>query len=321
MSARERRIWSEWDNRDSKLTIDTKPPKEKSAQKSKEKKGTHVYRQATAHKKLLDYSRTAMNSVSSAESSKGVYPSMESDDLGVSGTTVSANSFSDRVTSDEEYATSSGDQYSGGVSPGSFGSRLVSSRSESSDESPKQPLTPTNLSINQLRVMDKVVSSLRKKGLEVLKLNRENKWQPRYVTISREFSVLRSPEFHVNEGEKMICPEALLWVKRFNSRNQNYSITSIDKQGRGGIMMSSLKKVSASSRSDLEFPIPRKHQNKFKDSITVQLECCDDEGSERTIVFCCRRTNEAHFLCTGLRVIIDILERESKREIEVPDSM
>jgi hypothetical protein len=67
-------------------------------------------------------------------------------------------------------------------------------------------------------------------------------------------------------------------------------------------------KVSASARSSLDQPLSKKHQDKFKDAVPVNLEYTAG-GGPKCVVLLCKTTDAAHFLCTGLRVIMDVLKK------------
>lgn len=171
------------------------------------------------------------------------------------------------------------------------------------------PTTP--LSLNQRRILEKFSSTLKKKGMEVLKLNRDKKWQARFLTVSKEVTWLNAEESSKRSGNRGQVPLGMLWLKRF-SAGKEYSIDAIDNQGRGGQLFSQLKKVSASGRAAPEYPLSRKHLQKFKDSVLVNVECRSHEGRPKVLTFRCKTTEEAHFLCTGLRVVLDVLKRETE---------
>ena len=354
MNNQERKIWAEWDKRESNLAVETNGEANTKAMKSN--KSMHVYRQASAHKKLLDYSQRARRELSSPSKgsaeiseadpgvqhsgvSRSVSESSDSNLMREQSTSTSSSSASNsgpESSQDEEldrYASRRSRHASAsGHSGGSGGTAEVAKKNSleqvSIDSETKSILNvyETDLdrplmspgtaavSNNQRKILEKVISSLCQEGLEVLKLSRDNKWQLRHITVSKEVFVLHAPAF---QSERTICPEALLWLKRFNPRNQNYSAQSIDNQGHGGILLKDLRKVQASSRSETSVQLPKKYQSKFKDSVVVRLECSSETtGQSRSIHFCCRQTNEAHFLCTGLRVMVDVIERESKVQLK-----
>lgn len=181
-------------------------------------------------------------------------------------------------------------------------------------EAEQEVTTPrTKFSVSQRRILEKFSSTLKLHGMEVLKLNRDKKWQTRYLVVSKEVLWLNATEVNVNSGDRGQCPLGMLWTKRFSSE-KDYSITTIDRQGRGGVLFSQLVKVSATSRSDLGQALSKKQQEKFRESVAISIEY-NMSGSQKSVILLCRTTDAAHFLCTGLRVVMDVLRRENASEI------
>jgi len=186
------------------------------------------------------------------------------------------------------------------------------STDESSDEEPKESaMTPRSpaFSVSQRRILEKFSSTLKHNGMEVLKLNRDKKWQTRYLVVSKEVLWLNDAEVNAHSGDRGQCPYGILWTKRFNPMKE-YSISAIDRHGHGGVHFAQLVKVSATGRSDLGHPLNKKQQEKFKESVAISVDFTLN-GSPKSVVLLCRTTDAAHFLCTGLRVIMDVLKREN----------
>jgi hypothetical protein len=59
----------------------------------------------------------------------------------------------------------------------------------------------------------------------------------------------------------------------------------------------------------LGHPLTKKQQGKFKESVAISVDYTQN-GEKKSVVLLCRTTDAAHFLCTGLRVVIDVLKRE-----------
>jgi hypothetical protein len=295
-------------------------------------------RQALAHQKLIKYTQSAMNAFSretidesgirdyaSGTSASGTFSQDESrirdysTGASTSGTSASAStsafgsssgegsslstdgSSTDTGTNDE--ADVKLDKARMSISTG----RALSTRSK---KPPVHTSLPSALSLNQRRVLEKFCSSLKNQGIEVLKQNRDSKWQVRYLTVSKDVTEIKHVSLSSTESEASQCPSAILWVKKFKSRS-TYSTSLIDKQGRGGVMLSQLEKVTAAGRSEPADQLPKKFQEKYKDSVIVMLEYCLT-GSTRSMALRCKTTDEAHFLCTGLRVCMDVLKREKE---------
>ena len=72
--------------------------------------------------------------------------------------------------------------------------------------------------------------------IKVLKLNRDKKWQTRWLTFSQEGAFLQHSL--LTEEQKIFCPEALLWVKKKMTR------TTQRKNGvRGGIKLADISGI------------------------------------------------------------------------------
>lgn len=134
--------------------------------------------------------------------------------------------------------------------------------------------------------MKLLLTRLGEEGMEVLKLNRERKWQPRFLTITKEVAWFKkSDDIRYNKID--CCPQGLLWVKKFNGHSSEHSIESIGKNGKGGIMFSAIKSVSVTTD---HFGLSKKQKkSKFKDSFTFVLRA-DFDGAKRDILFrCCNK--------------------------------
>jgi hypothetical protein len=189
-------------------------------------------------------------------------------------------------------------------------SRATTSTSRSSSPEPRATLnTPSDsVSINQHQILEKFSASLKKNGVQVLKLSRDNKWQLRYLTISTETRMVQFGDSKL--GGKWPCPQGILWQKRFNPRGKEASVSCIDDWGHGGMIVEDLRSVAASMKVDKEHPIPRKFATQFHDSVSVVVTY-NLATKTRSLMLRCKTTEVAHFICTGLRVVIDVLKREA----------
>merc|ERR1712228_641759 len=93
----------------------------------------------------------------------------------------------------------------------------------------------------QIQFLDDFISKLKIEPMEVLKLNRENKWQLRFLTITKE------------EIPQLRCPQGILWLKK-NPSKKVYSVKNIDRQGKGGMLLQQLS--DAEQLTDLK-SLPR----------------------------------------------------------------
>lgn len=283
--------WDEWDRRDSQSVLsnaDTSNDNTRCTDVESQFTEDNVFsRQAMAHKKLLDFSKSAMTH-SSQDCSDDDSPS-EILSSGVSGSYIDT-----------------GDESSMTPEPRSSSNQLQRASKPQNHYS-----LPSALSLNQRRILEKFCASLKNQGVEVLKQNRDTKWQAKTLTVSKEMADINHVKLAHNKDENCYCPGALLWLKKFNKGSRDYSTAMIDKQGRGGVLLSRLVRVTATGRSDPAQQLPRKYQDKYKDSVTVLMEY-NLHGKTRSMALRCKTTDEAHFLCTGLRVCMDILKREKE---------
>lgn len=155
--------------------------------------------------------------------------------------------------------------------------------------------------------MKLLLTRLGEDGMEVLKLNREKKWQPRVLTITKEVAWFqKSDDIRYNRID--CCPQGLLWVKKFNGHSQEHSVESIGKSGKGGIMFTSIKSVSVTND---HFSLSKKQKRgKFKDSFTFVLHA-DFDGTRRDILFRCSNKEDICTLSSGFQAIIDRIKNET----------
>merc|ERR1712032_1279527 len=100
------------------------------------------------------------------------------------------------------------------------------------------------------------------------------------------------------------CPVGLLWVKKFGQGGK-YSVASIDKNGKGGLMFKDIQGVSVKKDN---YPLSRKQKKgKFGDSFTFVLHSIAN-GTKREILFRCISKEEVFDLSAGFQVIIDRIQ-------------
>ncbi len=144
----------------------------------------------------------------------------------------------------------------------------------------------------------------------MLKLNRENKWQTRYLTVSKEGSWLNNGTS--SNGDSCFCPLALLWVKKLTSSN-DHSVTNIDKQGKGGMIFAHLSKVKVEKGRGTGLPLTKKQIEKFRDSVIVRLY--SDAGGKNAVTTLRCTKGAAENISVGCSAIIEVLrgQRPSKK--------
>jgi hypothetical protein len=173
--------------------------------------------------------------------------------------------------------------------------------------SPATPQTMfTPLSCKERSVLEKFSSTLRNEGIEVLKLNRRNKWQIRFLSVSREVTWLNTEAENADIGQ---CPKALLWLKRF--QGSSYGISNLKNKGRGGIMFTKLESVNLEMASRNAFPISKRLKAIFEENACVSLEYLF-EGGTRTVTLCFKNTRDAKTFCAAMKIIKDVVEREQE---------
>ncbi|KAL3796049.1 hypothetical protein ACHAW5_007832 [Stephanodiscus triporus] len=148
--------------------------------------------------------------------------------------------------------------------------------------------------------VSRVFDRLRNEGIEVLKLNREKNWQPRFLTITAEI---------VNFGGNDSFPAGLLWVKKFDQAKQ-HTMASVDKKGKGGIMFTRIDHISVTK--DNHALNRKQKKGMFKDSITLALHSIRS-GSQREILFRCMSKGDAFALSSGFQAILDRIRFEQQK--------
>ena len=150
----------------------------------------------------------------------------------------------------------------------------------------------------QKHVLEKFCVRIKHMAVEVLKLNRDKKWQTRYLTVSKEGTWLKNNA----KSDACFCPLGLLWVKKFN-KSREHSVLTIDKQGRGGMLLANLIEISTGEyTTDISNSVLTKNQmKKFYDSCIVTLK-----GQSSFVTLRCER-NDADAIMIGCNAIIDVL--------------
>ena len=156
---------------------------------------------------------------------------------------------------------------------------------------------------NQRKTLEKFCSRIKNEGIEVLKLNRENKWQTRYLTVSSEGTWLKK-DSDLGNGDSCFCPLGILWLKKLN-KNKEHSISNIDKQGRGGMLLANLTRANEVHDYTSKYPMSRKQLDQFKGSAVIRLYS-DASGPMKFITLRCTKP-DAVGIILGCNAIIDVL--------------
>lgn len=162
------------------------------------------------------------------------------------------------------------------------------------------------LTLEQRAVLEKFSFSLKNEGVEVLKLSRWNKWQIRYLVVSREVTQLNAEqEVTGNIGQ---CPKALLWPKHI-VKTQSNTVSSIKENGRGGVLFNRLKQVRPIESNEFyDRGLPRKLKKLFPEFAGAVVDY-GYEGGERQLHFCFKTNIDAQAFVTTMLIIKDAAER------------
>lgn len=155
------------------------------------------------------------------------------------------------------------------------------------------------LSPERLAAVEYFSSKYKTEGIEVLKLNRRNKWQSRFLTLSSE-----TFQLHQSSQGLSNYPKALLWVKRFNNK-QSYSLNAISSEGKGGVEFTDIENITLETS---ENTLPKSFP-KFKSSVQLNLHYHCGE-SLRNLAIRFKTQGEADFFTSSLDSILDVLDCE-----------
>jgi len=313
LSEEEKNVWNARDRRDhnSNMKPIEQPPAEPKPQNAGQAHNTLKSIIGAIHtlpqdipKKPTTYDLPGLGSPTTSESS-----------VSGSGTSaqVSSSDMSSKMMIFEDSTDDTCRSYDGRATPHSRATTGTSSAGLSAQVQLARPTTTDVLSQNQGRILENFTSSLKRKGIEVLKLSRDLRWQFRHLTVSSETRLIKFGQ--KAKSDHYSVPLGILWQKRFNLKGKESSVLCIDNQGHGGMVIEDLRSVAASTKADSQHPIPRKFANKFSDSVSVTITYSLGK-STRFLILRCQTTEEAHFVCTGLRVLIDFLRREKAYKLD-----
>lgn len=185
---------------------------------------------------------------------------------------------------------------------------ILSTKTEDTDTlSHEEKSTTTGVTFIHEEVLQKFSSMLRNDKVEVLKLNRHGKWQLRYITVSREVSWLHNSQVPPTPTSSQ-CPQALLWYKGHNTKNNG--LAGLRNDGRGGFLFSQLQKVERDPNVNPPAPIPKKLKAKFGSYAGVKIQYICEDG-DRDLVFCFQDPSDAKAFCTAVDIIHQVVLRSA----------
>eukprot|EP00978_Attheya_sp_CCMP212_P023545 scaffold72447_cov54-Attheya_sp.AAC.2 len=164
--------------------------------------------------------------------------------------------------------------------------------------------------IDGRQTIDSFCARLRTQGIEVLKLNRDNKWQLRYLTVSKEVTWLHSSQRVSGSKDRGHCPQGIIWLKKFSTTKET-SVATIDKQGKGGMLLSQLVSAFESDDTVVDYTLTKRQQEgAFKKRALVVLQS-KVGGKARSVSMYCKTREDAQFLCSGCTSITEVLKLDA----------
>ena len=339
IAPQEQRLWDSWDKKDAAVALaDTTSNSLTSKSmgtathleelEQRQQRAQHLERRARTQEQLL------LNSYGGAAAAAG----MEKVEENAASITPTSNTSSNaenkqpgQTFNNFEMQQHEDDPISSSKSPrpsSATGSRDALQPSLLKPESPlqmkpKPPSAPTGSkmlaaksAIMQRQILEKFCIRLKNQGMDVLKMNRDKKWQDRVLTVSKEVTYLSQGKNTIFSGDRGHCPQGLLWAKKFNTKTREHSVADIDKTGKGGMLLSNLQGASLGNVTD--YPLSKKQlQGEFKDSVVVVLHTAEDgyPGNLRDVVLRCKSMDDATFICSGCKAIADTLQRDAEAKI------
>jgi len=176
--------------------------------------------------------------------------------------------------------------------------------SDAENQLPSKGAEPTDVYRKYRLEMDRFLVKLKNVPFEVLKLNREKRWQTRFITVSKEGAWLKNA---IDNGDTLFFPLALLWVKKLTKQNE-YSVTTIDKQGRGGMILAHMSRAKIENEWSSQFPLTKKQAEKFKDSVIVRIYSQTAQKSSAITLKCTEAV--ANQIINGCSAVVNVLRRQ-----------
>jgi len=281
----------------------------------RQKRAQHLERRARAHEKLLLFAYSALSvPPPSIVVEKGEMSSISKQKLSMKSDSSSENSNKDKRNVqqpiEKEEKPKRANETISTIKPS-----VESKKSETFfDKKPQTAPIGTDKAKSvalQRQTLEQFCSFLRNEGLEVLKLNRDKKWQQRFLTFTKEITWLSNDQETFGPGDRGHCPQGILWLKKFNAKTKEHSVSNIGKQGKGGMFLSHLSHTSIVPSVSENYALSKKQkQGKFHDSIPVTLRS-DFDGTSRTVIFRCLDMDAARLLCRGCNAIIEVLKMDA----------
>ncbi len=175
--------------------------------------------------------------------------------------------------------------------------------------SAKKQAKRSKVTLSEQQFMEKFSSVLSTRGIEVLKLNSNKKWDLRYLAVSKEVSWVDQKRLPDDSGDRMHIPQGLLWQKKFSTKAKDQSIATIGKQGKGGVLFSRLRSAAITQTtniSDVPKIAAKFEQGNFKKPVLVSIIFSVSDGDHRTVMFYFKSREDAKLFCSGCSLICDL---------------
>lgn len=173
---------------------------------------------------------------------------------------------------------------------------------------PGEKTTNANTASEKSELLSQFGDTMRKEGLEVLKLDRRNKWQYRVLTVSHETMCIATQSDGPDNAS--ICPKALLWLKTFTGKPAGLS--SIKKNGRGGLCFTCLQKAELLPESTTLPSIPSRYVGKFASLHGVLLTYNHEDEADRVLKLTFKSKKDAESFVSTLLTVKDVIASESR---------
>jgi hypothetical protein len=171
----------------------------------------------------------------------------------------------------------------------------------------KRKLTPA-LSFEQRAMLGRFATILKNDGVEVLKLGRNNNWQHRWLTVSKEVMWISAQDI---DGDISQAPKALLWIKSFVTRD--YGLSNIRSGGRGGFHFLEMRKLEATPfGAESRAPIPQQFRQKFPAYVGMNIEYTYGCDKTRSLSLCFKSKADAIAFQQAMSIIREVITREPR---------
>uniref|UniRef100_A0A7S3VFR9 Uncharacterized protein n=1 Tax=Chaetoceros debilis TaxID=122233 RepID=A0A7S3VFR9_9STRA len=305
LSSKERRKWNEWDKKDQDAVYTNGSATVDSYKEERKRSILHMERRARAHEQLLMHAYTALSKPPPMTlQEKGTHLEnsvpMRQD---TARQDTARHNMPQTVWQEQQAVENNPTRRNITSRQGTSSQQRTSSRHESISKN-GTPSKNYPSAIPSRQILENFCVQIKNSPLEVLKINRDNKWQARHLTVSKEGTWLNQS----SKKDACFCPLGLLWVKKFNKSN-GHSITSINKQGRGGILFVHMARVQMEKHLLNQYPPSSRQIEKFQQPVVIRLYSNGRGNSSHVTLLCSRVAAET--IIVGCSAITETLKRNN----------